>query len=126
MLKFITLFMLVLTPLAFQDEELKRHVVRSYKNGKPYVVVYTIGEAHERVKEELYYESGQLDYVGHYRNGIEHGEWTYYWENGAVKSFEYYFKGKEEGLHFECDSLGKRTKEYYYRKGTLLKEISLD
>lgn len=119
------LFLLLLSPIALQDELLTRHVVRSHKNGKPYVVVYTVGEQHERVKEELYFDNGQLDYVGNYRNGIEHGEWKYFWRNGQLKSYEFYFRGKEEGLHYECDSLGKRTHEFLYRKGILIKESTL-
>lgn len=119
------LFILLLSPIALQDELLTRHVVRSHKNGQPYVVVYTIGEQHERVKEELYFDNGQLDYVGNYRNGIEHGEWKYYWRNGQLKSYEFYFRGREEGLHYDCDSLGQRTHEYLYRKGILIKETAL-
>lgn len=119
------LFLLLLSPIALQDELLTRHVVRSHKNGQPYVVVYTIGEQHERVKEELYFDNGQLDYVGNYRNGIEHGEWKYYWRNGQLKSYEFYFRGREEGLHYDCDSLGHRTHEYLYRKGILIKETAL-
>lgn len=119
------LFLLLLSPVALQDELLTRHVVRSHKNGKPYVVVYTVGEQHERVKEELYFDNDRLDYVGNYRNGIEHGEWKYFWRNGQLKSYEFYFRGKEEGLHYECDSTGKRTHEFLYRKGILIKENAL-
>lgn len=125
MFKLTILLLFVLTPLSLQDELLERHVVRSHKNGKPYVVMYTNGEHHERVKEELYFETGQLDYVGYYRNGIEHGEWKYFWENGKLKSYEYYEKGREEGIHYECDEMGNRVKEFYYRRGTLLREVDL-
>jgi hypothetical protein len=125
MIRHTILFLFLLSPIALQNDAVTRHVVRSHKNGNPYVVIYTIGEEHERIKEELYFSSGALDYVGHFRNGIEHGEWKYYWENGQLKSYEFYMRGREEGLHYECDSLGNRTKEFYYRKGTLIREITL-
>lgn len=125
MIKHTFLLFLILSPVVLQDELETRHVVRTHKNGNPYVVMYTEGPTNERVKEELYYPSGKIDYVGHYRNGAEHGEWRYYWENGVIKSFEFYVRGREEGLHYDCDSLGNRTKEFYYRRGTLMREVDL-
>jgi antitoxin component YwqK of YwqJK toxin-antitoxin module len=125
MIKHALVLLCLISPLALQNDALTRHVVRSHKNGKPYVVVYTHGAHHEKVKEELFFTNGSLDYVGHYKNGIEHGEWRYYWENGRLKSYELYDKGREEGLHYECDSLGRRTKEFFYRKGILLRELDL-
>ena len=117
------LLLFLLSPVALQDEIMERHVVRSHKNGKPYVVIYTTGEQHQKVKEELFFKNGQRDYVGNFRNGIEHGEWIYYWQNGQVKSYEYYEKGREEGVHYDCDSLGQKTKIYYFRRGTLIREV---
>lgn len=119
------LSILVLLPISLQTDALTRHVVRSFDNGSPYVVVYTKGEDHDRVKEELFYENGQLDYVGHYKNGREHGKWIYYWENGNLKSEEYYFKGKEEGVMYDYDENGKKSKEYRYVKGVLVSEKDL-
>ncbi|WP_306640034.1 toxin-antitoxin system YwqK family antitoxin [Sanyastnella coralliicola] len=101
---------------------MQRHVVRTHDNGQPYVVVYTVGEFHDRVKEELFYDNGNLDYVGHYKRGVEHGEWIYYWENGNMKSWEYYEKGREEGTHYDCNEKGEKIKLYHYRKGVLIKE----
>lgn len=125
MIKHYFLFVILLTPIALQNELVTRHVVRSFSNDNPYVVMFTEGITNERVKEEIYFENGQLDYVGHYRNGLEHGEWRYYWENGVLKSFEFYVRGREEGLHYDCDSLGNRVKEFYYRRGTLIREVDL-
>ena len=104
---------------------MQRHVVRTHPNGQEYVVIYTIGLENERVKEELFFENGQLDYVGHYKNGQEHGDWIYYWPNGNLKSYELYKRGKEDGVHYDCDESGTRIKEYHYMNGTLVKEIDL-
>jgi len=115
----------VIGPLAIQNADLSKHVVRNHKNGQPYVVVYTQGESQNRVREELYFENGQLDYIGNYKNGREHGEWIYYWENGVVKSYEFYKEGREQGLAYDCDDQGKRIKEYHYLNGELVKEVDL-
>lgn len=114
--------LLFLWPVLVQDAAIEKHIVRTYSNGNPYVVVYTAGEQHIRIKEEIYFENGNLDYEGHYQGGVEHGEWVYYWENGNVKSWEYYENGLEEGEHYDCDENGDKTTVYYYRKGVLVRE----
>ena len=116
---------LILTPMVLQDDGLTQHIVRTHDNGQPYVVIYTKEPKNEKVKEQLYFENGQLDYEGHYKKGKEHGKWTYYWPNGSVKSEEYYEKGLEEGTMFDYDENGKKIKEYCYVKGRLVKETKL-
>ena len=108
-----------------QNADLQKHVVRSHSNGSPYVVVYTLGEGNERVREELYYDNGQLDYIGNYKGGVEHGEWIYYWENGNIKSYEYYEDGREQCVAYECNEQGVRIREFYYMNGVLTKEVKL-
>jgi antitoxin component YwqK of YwqJK toxin-antitoxin module len=102
---------------------MEKHIVRTHRNGSPHVVMYTVGNEHERVKEELYFPNGQLDYVGHYKNGVEHGEWIYYYPTGKLKSYESYIRGLEEGIHYDLDSAGTRVKEIHYHKGVLLREV---
>ena len=125
MMKAVFLSILFFSSLFFQGDEMQRHVVRTHPNGQDYVVMYTVGLENERVKEELFFENGQLDYVGHYKNGQEHGEWIYYWPNGNLKSYELYKRGKEDGIHYDCDENGARIKEYHYMNGTLVKEVDL-
>ncbi len=115
-----------LFPIFLQDDGATRYVVRKHSNGNPYVVVYCVGPTTNRVKEELYYENGQLDYVGHYKNSVEHGRWTYYWENGNLKSEEFYIRGREDGTMYDYNEEGKKTTEYYYVKGTLVRETKLN
>lgn len=124
-MKVFLLYILLPFSILFQSDEIQRHVVRTHPNGMDYVVMYTQGVENERVKEEMYYDNGQLDYVGNYKNGKEHGEWIYYWRNGNIKSFEIYLRGKEDGVHYDCDETGKRIKEYHYLNGNLVKEVDL-
>lgn len=116
------LFLLALcTTLSFpSQDEVERQVLRRYDNGNPYVVFYVHIASMTKVKEELYYEDGNLDYVGHFKDGMEHGDWIYYWPNGNIKSYEYYENGLEEGIHFDSDENGKRLKDTRWEKGTLM------
>ena len=87
-------------------QELERHLVHKHKNGNPKVVVYVDPDSKERLKEEIFYSNGKLDYVGHYKNGKEDGAWTYYWENGNLKSEEFYVRGMEHGVLFDYNEEG--------------------
>lgn len=115
-------FLLCLSSFA---QELERHVVHKYKDGTPKVVVYVDPDSKERLKEEIYYPNGNLDYVGHYKNGQEHGKWTYYWENGNIKSEEFYVRGMEDGVMFDYNEEGKAIIRYEYKKGDLISETRL-
>lgn len=116
----------VFAPIVLQDSGLMKHVVRSWSSGAPYVVVYTEGPENQRVKEELYYESGGLDYVGYYKNGKEHGEWKYFWENGNVKSVAYYERGLEEGTMYDYNEKGEAIIKYRYVQGDLMSQVKLN
>jgi hypothetical protein len=61
-----------------------KFVAASHPNDKPEVVIYMKGKGEEAVKvmEKVYYPNGQLEYVGRFENGVEHGVWEYYYENG--------------------------------------------
>lgn len=45
----------------------------------------------------VWYESGKVAKSGGYHQGKEHGLWTSFYENGKQKGLENYFKGKKEG-----------------------------
>jgi len=104
----------------------ERHVARAYSDGTPHVVVFVDPLTMERIKEEVYYENGNLDYEGFYRKGLEHGDWTYYWPNGNVKSKEHYIRGKEDGVMYDFNEKGEKTKEYRYSKGVLIEELTIE
>ena len=103
-------------------QEMERHVVHQYASGSPKVVVYVDPDSKERLKEEIFYANGQLDYVGHYKNGKEDGAWTYYWENGNLKSEEFYLRGMEHGIMHDYNEQGKAIKRFEYKKGELISE----
>jgi len=121
----LLLLFVLFTANSLFSQELERHLVHKHKNGKDKVVVYVDPETKERLKEEIFYSSGKLDYVGNYKNGKEDGKWVYYWENGNIKSEEFYIRGLEHGVMFDYNEQGKAIKRYEYKRGDLISETVL-
>lgn len=102
-----------------------KFVAASHPNGKPEVVIFMKGEGDEaeKVMEKVYYANGQLEYVGHFENGVEHGEWIYYYENGTKKYLENWANGVEHGVHYDYAPDGQVYRELHYDQGRLVKEV---
>jgi antitoxin component YwqK of YwqJK toxin-antitoxin module len=102
-----------------------KFVAASHPNHKPEVVVYMKGKGEEAVKvmEKVYYPNGQLEYVGRFENGVEHGIWEYYYENGTRKYTESWANGKEHGVHLDYSPDGQVYRELHYENGRLVKEV---
>ena len=102
-----------------------KYVASSHPNGKPEVVIYMKGKGEEAVKvmEKVFYPNGQLEYIGRFENGVEHGEWVYYYENGTKKFVEHWENGLEHGIQYEYAPDGQVYRELHYEKGKLVKTI---
>ena len=103
----------------------KRYVAASHPNGEPEVVIYMQGKNEEAVKvmEKVYYPTGQLEYVGRFHNGVEHGTWVYYYETGTKKYVEQWQNGMEHGVNLEYSPDGQVYRELHYDQGRLVKEV---
>lgn len=103
----------------------KRFTAASHPNGKPEVVIYMKGKGEDAVKvmEKVYYPSGKLEYVGRFKEGVEHGEWEYYYENGKPKYLERWENGVEHGVHLDYSPDGKVYRELHYERGRLVREV---
>jgi antitoxin component YwqK of YwqJK toxin-antitoxin module len=103
----------------------QHYVASKYPNGKPEVVIYTEGKGEEAVKvmERVYYPNGKLDYVGRFKDGREHGEWTYYYEDGTLKYKENWANGLEDGVQIEYAPDGQPYLEKYYENGKLVRTV---
>lgn len=103
----------------------KRFVASSHPNGKPEVVIYMQGKGEDAVKvmEKVYYPTGQLEYIGRFQNGVEHGEWVYYYENGVKKYLETWNNGVEHGIHYDYAPDGQVHRELHYENGKLMREV---
>ena len=102
-----------------------KFVAASHPNDKPEVVIYMKGKGEEAVKvmEKVYYPNGQLEYVGRFENGVEHGVWEYYYENGIRKYTETWENGREHGVHYDYAPDGQVYREMHYDQGKLVKEV---
>ena len=102
-----------------------KQVAATHPNGNPEVVVYMKGKGaeSEKVKEKVYYENGKLEYVGNFKDGVEHGEWIYYYEDGTKESLEHWENGLEQGVHYEYMPDGQVRRELHYDKGKLIKTV---
>ncbi|MCB0778744.1 MAG: hypothetical protein KDC03_04235 [Flavobacteriales bacterium] len=102
-----------------------KYVAASHPNGKPEVVIYMKGKGEDAVKvmEKVYYPNGQMEYVGRFENGVEHGEWMYYYEDGTRKYLETWANGLEDGVHYDYSPDGQVYRELHYEKGKLVREV---
>jgi antitoxin component YwqK of YwqJK toxin-antitoxin module len=111
--------------LLFTGCSTHKFVAASHPNNKPEVVVYMKGKGEEAVKvmEKVYYPNGQLEYVGRFENGVEHGLWEYYYENGTRKYTESWANGKEHGVHLDYSPDGQVYRELHFENGRMVKEV---
>jgi antitoxin component YwqK of YwqJK toxin-antitoxin module len=102
-----------------------RYVASSHPNGKPEVVIYMKGDGEEaeKVMEKVYYANGQLEYVGRFEKGVEHGEWIYYYETGTKKYVEHWMNGVEHGVQLEYSPDGQVYRELHYDQGRLVNTV---
>lgn len=120
--------LILLLPLLASAESLfsqKKTVVKEFTNGKPEVIIYTkvIDGEEQKVKEEAFYENGNMEYSGEYKNGTEHGTWKYFYENGKIKAEEKWNNGIENGTFKEFHPDGKLAREIVYKNGKKIKTI---
>jgi len=71
----------------------------------------------------FYYNNGQLETIGWFDNGKRINEWRYYFKNGALKFSVNYLNGVKEGRSLAFDSLGTKLFEGIYKKDSLVKTV---
>ena len=121
-MKKLLLVLLFLCPVLL-FAQVRKVVVKEFENGKPQVIYYVKGKGEnpEKIKEEVYFENGNMDYSGEFKAGVENGEWKYYYENGTIKAVEYWKNGEEDGTWKEYHPDGKLAREIYYKAGKKIK-----
>ena len=89
-----------------EPEEQTLQVELSYFNGK------------KEGPHKYFKPDGQLDKIGIYRGGKEHGRWYSYWDNSGLKSsIENYNNGLKDGLQKYYYSDGKLAAKLPYKDG---------
>ena len=71
----------------------------------------------------FYYNNGQLETIGWFENGKRIKEWRYYFKNGNLKYTINYNEGRIEGKSFAFDSIGNKIFEGIYKNDSLVKTI---
>lgn len=84
-------------------------VEESYPNGKEKVVAYyTDNDAHEKLREEIFYPDGTMKSYGEFKEGLRDGIWRVWYENGNLWSEGEFKDGKADGF-----------RKVYYENGQL-------
>ena len=69
---------------------------------------------------ESYFENGQLNWKGNYKNDNLDGPWEYYHKNGQLSFKGNYVDGKEEGSFEHFKENGKFEKRETWKNGKVL------
>ena len=80
------LLLLFITSSFVLSHNLIWSVDQKYENGNIRAISYhqKIWQKIELVKTETYYENGQIQEEGNYKDGKEDGKYTWYYENGQI------------------------------------------
>ena len=99
--------------IEFYDNGISPKVIRTYKVSKGKIELF---------KKTEWYENGQKNGEGTFKDGEKHGKWTRLHRNGK-KWYDFTYKdGKEDGLHTNWHSNGKKRYEKTYKDGELISE----
>jgi len=94
-------------------------VIETYENGNVKSITYhkKTRDGIQKVKEEGYFEKGQKEFEGSYKDGKKDGLWTVWYENGQKKEEITFKNGKRDGLETEWWSNGQKINEMTYKDG---------
>lgn len=120
-----TLLIVILSFGTPDTDTLTHKVMRYYSDGQARVEYCYIPGTQKLAKEIVYFRDGIVDYTGEYKNGTEHGTWTYYWPSGIIRAQEFYVKGLENGTMFDYNEKGEPIIEYIYKMGTLISRTEM-
>lgn len=139
MKKYLFLFFISIFIFISCGTKTLRVVEETYPDGaEKLIVFYTDDEAHEKVREEVYYPNGSIQRYGEFKDNKRHGIWRVWYRNGNIWSegkFEngeangfrkvyyenaqlrykgFFTKGKKSGKWEFYDENGKLTQEQEY------------
>lgn len=117
-------------------------VEEQYNESQPKLVAFYNEDGEDKIKlsEEKYYSSGELEYTGSFdKEGMRHGEWRYYYNNGQLWSLGVYDHGKMNGkkevywpngnLRYKGQFLNDQKSgmwTFYDEEGNITQEISVE
>ena len=97
-------------------------VIETYDSGNIKSIKYhkKTRDRIEKVKFERYYENGQKEKEGTYKDGEKDGLWTYWNENGQKKSEVTYKDGEFDGLSMDWYENGQKSYETTWKDGKVI------
>ena len=97
-------------------------VIETYENGNVKSITYhkKTRDGIQKVKEEGYFEKGQKEFEGSYKDGKKDGLWTDWYENGQLKSEGTYKDDKQDGLWKYYSENGQLESERIQKDGELI------
>jgi len=118
MYKFLLLIIFSLT-LFSCEEKVEEEVTGRYPNGLPMKVNYFKWEGNDKVilKEVRYYQNGEKEIEGEYKDSKKDGKWTYWYDNGKKWSEGYFKNGLSDGHFTIWYKSGKKNYEAEYKEG---------
>ena len=69
---------------------------------------------------ESYYENGQLNWKGNYKDDCLDGPWEYYYDNGQLSYKGNYIGGKEDGIFEHYKENGRFHKKEKWKNGKVI------
>jgi len=84
------------------------------------IEVYMINQKINGKKEgvwKAWFEDGQLEYEGHYKEGKRHGIWKRWFEDGQLRYERNYKEDKWHGIHKGWFEDGQLQYEGHYKEG---------
>jgi antitoxin component YwqK of YwqJK toxin-antitoxin module len=117
-LLFVIIAAFALSSCSDKPEE---EIVSSFPNGTPSLINYYkwYGDSKMIVKEVRYYQNGEKQYEGEYKNGEKHGLWVSWFENGEKWSEANFADGISEGRETVWYKSGVKNYEGHYGDGKL-------
>jgi len=70
-------------------------------------------------KPDVYDEKGNLKQTGNFKNGKNHGKWTWFYENGKKKMEGLFDNGSREGCWITFEVNGDTLNKSYYKNDKL-------
>ncbi len=117
--KILTVIILFTLMFSCKNEKLEEEVSGRYPNGVPMKVEYYKWQGNNKivVKEVRYYQNGEKEIEGEYKNNKKDGKWTYWYTNGKKWSEGYFKNGLSNGHFTIWYKSGKRNYEAEYKDG---------
>lgn len=85
-----------------------------YSNGKLNFSKYFDENGKQQGKSSIWYENGELQQEGEYKDGIKNGKWLSFFNNGRLETISFYKTGNKVGVWIYYNILGDTVKREAY------------